>query len=97
MFDVSHMAELLLKGPDALANVQMLLTNDFSDMEDGQVRYSPMCNENGGVVDDLIVYKVQAQSRLLGLHQTQVHHVPNAARYNNFYSTKVMISVLRMV
>ena len=58
MFDVSHMAELLLKGPDALANVQMLLTNDFSDMEDGQVRYSPMCNEAGGVVDDLIVYKV---------------------------------------
>ena len=56
MFDVSHMAELLLKGPDALANVQMLLTNDFSDMEDGQVRYSPMCNEKGGVVDDLIVY-----------------------------------------
>ena len=57
LFDVSHMAELVLKGPDALTNVQMLLTNDLSDMADGQVRYSPMCNERGGVVDDMVVYR----------------------------------------
>ena len=57
LFDVSHMAELVLKGPDALANAQMLLTNDLSDMADGQVRYSPMCNERGGVVDDMVVYR----------------------------------------
>ena len=65
MFDVSHMAELLLKGPDALANVQMLLTNDFSDMEDGQVRYSPMCNDKGGVVDDMVVYRFSGESYLM--------------------------------
>ena len=57
LFDISHMAELVLKGPDALTNVQMLLTNDLSDMADGQVRYSPMCNERGGVVDDMVVYR----------------------------------------
>ncbi|MDY2959983.1 MAG: glycine cleavage system aminomethyltransferase GcvT [Hornefia sp.] len=57
MFDVSHMGEIICKGPDALANINMLLTNDFTGMEDGQARYSPMCNENGGVVDDMIVYK----------------------------------------
>lgn len=57
LFDVSHMGEVLLEGPDALKNLNHLMTNDFTNMYDGQVRYSPMCNEKGGVVDDLIVYK----------------------------------------
>ncbi|MGI5978352.1 MAG: glycine cleavage system aminomethyltransferase GcvT [Oscillospiraceae bacterium] len=57
LFDVSHMGEILCTGADALANLNHLLTNDYTDMEIGQARYSPMCNENGGVVDDLIVYK----------------------------------------
>ena len=57
LFDVSHMGEVLCEGKDALANLQMLLTNNFDNMVDGQARYSPMCNENGGTVDDLIVYK----------------------------------------
>ena len=57
LFDVSHMGEVLCQGKDALANLQKLLTNDFTNMVDGQARYCPMCNENGGTVDDLIVYK----------------------------------------
>ena len=57
LFDVSHMGELLLKGPGSIANLNHLLTNDYTSMEIGQARYSPMCNENGGCVDDLIVYK----------------------------------------
>ena len=57
LFDVSHMGEVLCQGKDAHANLQKLLTNDFTNMVDGQARYSPMCNENGGTVDDLIVYK----------------------------------------
>jgi aminomethyltransferase len=57
LFDVSHMGEVTLKGADALKNVQMLVTNDCSVMYNGQVKYSPMCNEKGGVVDDLLVYK----------------------------------------
>jgi len=57
LFDVSHMGEILCKGKDALANLNNLLTNKFDNMVDGQARYSPMCNENGGTVDDLIVYK----------------------------------------
>ena len=57
LFDVSHMGEVLCQGKDALANLKKLLTNDFTNMVDGQARYSPMCNENGGTVDDLIVYK----------------------------------------
>ncbi len=59
LFDVSHMGEITCIGKDALANLNHLLTNDYTTMYDGQARYSPMCNENGGVVDDLIVYKVR--------------------------------------
>lgn len=57
IFDVSHMGEILVSGPDALTYLNYVLTNEFSNMEDGQARYSPMCNEHGGTVDDLIVYK----------------------------------------
>jgi len=57
MFDVSHMGEMSYQGPDALKNLNALLTNDFTNMEDGQARYSLMLNENGGILDDLIVYK----------------------------------------
>lgn len=57
LFDVSHMGEVMCTGKDALLNLQMILTNDFTNMVDGQARYSIMCNENGGTVDDLIVYK----------------------------------------
>ena len=59
LFDVSHMGEITVKGPDSVRYLNHLLTNDYTVMEDGQARYSPMCNEEGGVVDDLIVYKVK--------------------------------------
>ena len=65
LFDVSHMGEVLFTGPGALDALQDLLTNDFSGMEDGRVRYSPICNERGGVVDDLVVCKVNDQRYLL--------------------------------
>ena len=58
LFDVSHMGEVTLKGPDALKNLNAILTNDFTNMKEGRCRYSPMCNADGGVVDDLIVYKM---------------------------------------
>ena len=57
LFDVSHMGEITCKGKDALKNLEKILTNSFGNMVDGQARYSPMCNEKGGTVDDLIVYK----------------------------------------
>jgi len=61
LFDVSHMGEVLMEGPDAVKNLNHLLTNDYTEMEDGQARYSPMCNEQGGTVDDLIVYRVKEE------------------------------------
>ncbi len=65
LFDVSHMGEVTLDGEDALLNVQRLVTNDCSRMVDGQVKYSPMCNEEGGVVDDLLVYRKAVDSYLI--------------------------------
>ncbi len=65
LFDVSHMGEIFLSGGDALANLNYLLTNDFTDMAEGQARYTLMCYEDGGVVDDLIVYKSSDTAYLL--------------------------------
>ena len=65
LFDVSHMGEVTFSGPDALNNIQNLLTNDFQSMAVGQVRYSPMCNDLGGVVDDLIVYRMGEECYLI--------------------------------
>ena len=65
LFDVSHMGELRIQGKDALNNLNLLLTNDFADLEVGRVRYSPMCNASGGIVDDLIVYKYAEDDYLL--------------------------------
>ena len=59
LFDVSHMGEFMLTGADAVRNLNHLLTNDYTLMKDGQARYSPMCYENGGTVDDLIVYRIR--------------------------------------
>lgn len=65
LFDVSHMGEVMLEGKDALINLQNLLTNDMDNMFIGRARYSPMCNEQGGVVDDLLVCKTGEEQYLL--------------------------------
>ncbi|WP_276929747.1 glycine cleavage system aminomethyltransferase GcvT [Herbinix luporum] len=65
LFDVSHMGEVILKGSDALNNIQKLVTNDCSLMVDGQVKYSPMCNQDGGVIDDLLIYRIGKEEYLL--------------------------------
>ncbi len=57
LFDVSHMGEILFTGPGALKTLNHLLTNDFTGMPVGRVRYSVMCYPDGGCVDDVLVYK----------------------------------------
>ncbi len=59
LFDVSHMGEVVVSGSEALPFLQKMLTNNMEGMQNGDCRYSPMCNPQGGVVDDLIVYKLQ--------------------------------------
>ncbi|WP_313756251.1 glycine cleavage system aminomethyltransferase GcvT [Tissierella sp.] len=58
LFDVSHMGEITIKGKDALAFVDYLMTNDISKVVDNQIVYTFMCAPDGGVVDDLLVYRL---------------------------------------
>lgn len=58
LFDVSHMGEVLITGPNALSAINHLFTNDFTNLQVGRVRYSPMCNPEGGTIDDLLIYKL---------------------------------------
>lgn len=57
LFDVSHMGELEIRGPDALALVQQLMTNDAARVEVGQAQYTVMCREDGGIIDDCLIYR----------------------------------------
>jgi len=59
VFDVSHMGEFILRGPDALDLIQRVTTNDASVLEDGKAQYSCLPNTAGGIVDDLLVYCVE--------------------------------------
>jgi len=65
VFDVSHMGEFRLAGQDALNNLNHILTNDFTSLAVGKARYSPMCYDNGGTVDDLLVYRTGEADYLL--------------------------------
>ncbi|HWJ02539.1 MAG TPA: glycine cleavage system aminomethyltransferase GcvT [Verrucomicrobiae bacterium] len=65
LFDVSHMGEIDVRGPQALDMVNMLVTNDVSKLADGQILYTPMCYEHGGIVDDLLVYRHNQEHFLL--------------------------------
>ena len=68
LFDVSHMGEAIVEGPQAATFLNYALTNNVIRMDDGQALYSLMCYENGGVVDDLLVYRKGANSFLLCLN-----------------------------
>jgi aminomethyltransferase len=65
LFDVSHMAEVMVEGPESLSFLQKMLTNDISKLEPGKAQYTIMCYENGGTVDDLIVYHLAENKYLL--------------------------------
>jgi aminomethyltransferase len=65
IFDVSHMGEIEVEGKDALALVQRLTCNDASRLADGQAQYTGLLNEQGGFVDDILVYRRAAQRYLL--------------------------------
>lgn len=65
LFDVSHMGEIRFKGPQALATLEWLTTNDVSKLNPGEAQYSLLPNENGGLVDDIIVYCLEKNADYL--------------------------------
>ena len=72
MFDVSHMGEVLITGRDAECYVNHIFTNNVVGMHEGKILYGMMCYENGGVVDDLLVYKVADQRFFLVINAANI-------------------------
>lgn len=65
LFDLFHMGEFWLTGPDALKNLQKIFTQDVEALSDRQIAYSPMCRPDGSIVDDLLIYRWNAEKFLL--------------------------------
>ncbi len=72
LFDVSHMGEVRVRGPHAFDFVQHLVTNDVSKLTDGRAQYTAMCNETGGIVDDLLVYRIADDEYLLVINASNI-------------------------
>ena len=72
VFDVSHMGEFLVLGPHALDLIQHVTSNDASKLVDGQAQYSCLPNADGGVVDDLIIYRLEAEKWLLVVNASNI-------------------------
>lgn len=72
VFDVSHMGEFLLTGPNALALIQKVCSNDASTLTIGKAQYSCLPNEDGGIVDDLIIYKMKEEEYLLVVNASNI-------------------------
>lgn len=72
MFDVSHMGEVFVTGPRALEYVQKITVNDASKLTDGQAQYSAMCKPDGGIVDDLLVYRLEPERYLLVINGANI-------------------------
>jgi glycine cleavage system T protein (aminomethyltransferase) len=72
IFDVSHMGEVIVTGPGAFAFVQHLVTNDASRLEDGKAMYTVMCRPDGGIVDDLLVYRLSEERYMLVINAANI-------------------------
>lgn len=65
LFDVSHMGQFIIEGKDALKFINLLISNDITNLQVNKIRYSPMLNENGGIIDDLLIYKLDEEEYML--------------------------------
>lgn len=85
VFDVSHMGEFRLKGEKALDLIQRVTSNDASKLADGKVQYSCLPNENGGIVDDLLVYRFKADEYYLVVNASNIDKDWNwIKKFNSF-------------
>ena len=83
VFDVSHMGEFILNGDDALDLIQRVTSNDASKLVDGKVQYSCLPNEEGGIVDDLLVYRITEKAYMLVVNASNIEKDWNwISKYN---------------
>jgi aminomethyltransferase len=85
VFDVSHMGEFIIKGDGALDLIQLVTSNDASRLTDGKIQYSCMPNEEGGIVDDLLVYRIDGKTYMLVVNAANIEKDWNwISRHNTF-------------
>ena len=101
VFDVSHMAQIMITGIDAFNLVQRLTTNDIAKMRDGKVQYSCMLNVDGGIVDDLLVYRFSSDAYMLVVNAANAEkdlnwisqHSTDDANINNITHDKGLLAI----
>jgi len=76
IFDVSHLGKISIKGENAVKILNSILTNDLDSIQDGQAQYTMLCDESGGVIDDMIAYRISSEEIFL---------IPNAANCAKVY------------
>lgn len=90
VFDVSHMGEVLIKGEKALDFVQHITINDASKLSDGRVQYTAMCYEDGGIVDDLLVYRLKQDEFLLVINASNIQKDIEWMNKNNTFDVEII-------
>ncbi|MCL6493225.1 MAG: glycine cleavage system aminomethyltransferase GcvT [Ignavibacterium sp.] len=90
VFDVSHMGEIFVKGDKALDFVQYITINDASKLFPGRVQYSAMCYEDGGIVDDLLVYKISDDEFLLVVNASNIDKDFEWMNKNNKFGVQIL-------
>ncbi|OWA36585.1 glycine cleavage system protein T [Saccharibacillus sp. O16] len=101
LFDVSHMGEFLLAGPGVCDFISALTTGDIAALEDGQAVYTFMCYENGGIVDDLIVYRLGTDSYMLVVNAGNLDkdaewiksHLPESVEFRDVSNDTALIAL----
>jgi aminomethyltransferase len=85
VFDVSHMGEFILKGEGALDLIQKVTSNDASKLYDGKIQYSCLPNENGGIIDDLLIYRMDDKTYMLVVNASNIDKDWDwISKYNTF-------------
>lgn len=89
VFDVSHMGEFILKGENALNLIQKVTSNDASVLTDGKAQYSCLPNTNGGIVDDLIVYRIDEKTYMLVVNASNIEKDWNWIKQNDTWGVEM--------
>ncbi|HOJ07660.1 MAG: glycine cleavage system aminomethyltransferase GcvT [Ignavibacteriota bacterium] len=89
VFDVSHMGEVFVKGEKALDFIQHVAINDASKLQTGRVQYSAMCYEDGGIVDDLLIYKIADDEFLLVINASNIEKDFKWMQENNQFGVEL--------
>ena len=90
VFDVSHMGEFLLKGKNAEALIQKITTNDISKIPNGKAQYTCMPNGKGGIIDDLIIYKINDEEFLIVVNASNIEKDWNWIKSSNTFDVEMI-------